>query len=492
MVVNKILNKILIWPVIAVLIFQPFFVLPIKAAEEEYSGESFDEEVINDEEETGMVEAEISDPVAAAANNLIRISVDNSATLDNNYTENSISRTGIVLDSTPKLIFNPSDEQDIRTLYCLGNAIPDFANDIEALALELNRDYGEILRIKMEAPDTFDTLVEQAQSSAKGKITSNLRNDVANFACIAGVDQIRAAEMLASEPESVNEIIRYASEDIVIDRRIFQLLVNLVTPKDQGGAGHERIKVYRIRRGYNREALQYSRESDAIREEIAEQEQQDPEDDPTIEEVSTMEDSEIVSDPTFEEAEAIATTTGDTTRNQGDLIFVDTEDEANISAHAKGQAIDISEVDNIKCTLIKKKRLGSDKKIKQPPTPIKLLWQTNEGYGRDEQAINDGINSQLRSLMSGELIDLLDEFGISIDEETDLSDPNLIDIFFDDVQVVNNGLTTGATQEELATKVLKHAEFCVRVDLKLGVGSAHYYTSDLTYDYVKINADYRT
>ncbi|MDY0190517.1 MAG: bifunctional glutamate N-acetyltransferase/amino-acid acetyltransferase ArgJ [Desulfuromonas sp.] len=71
-------------------------------------------------------------------------------------------------------------------------------------------------------------------------------------------------------------------------------------------------------------------------------------------------------------------------------------------------------------------------------------------------------------------------------------DPNQIDIFFDDVQVVSNGLTTGATQEELATKVLKHAEFCVRVDLKLGVGSAHYYTSDLTYDYVKINADYRT
>ena len=71
-------------------------------------------------------------------------------------------------------------------------------------------------------------------------------------------------------------------------------------------------------------------------------------------------------------------------------------------------------------------------------------------------------------------------------------DPNRIDIFFDDVQVVHNGLTTGAGQEELATQVLKNAEFSVRVDLHLGEGCADYYTSDLTYDYVKINADYRT
>ncbi len=71
-------------------------------------------------------------------------------------------------------------------------------------------------------------------------------------------------------------------------------------------------------------------------------------------------------------------------------------------------------------------------------------------------------------------------------------DPNKIDIYFDDVQVVCNGLTTGALQEELATQVLKKGEFCVKVDLHLGSGKAHYYTSDLTYEYVKINADYRT
>ena len=71
-------------------------------------------------------------------------------------------------------------------------------------------------------------------------------------------------------------------------------------------------------------------------------------------------------------------------------------------------------------------------------------------------------------------------------------DPNRIDIFFDDIQVVRDGLTTGAADEELATQVLKQAEFRVTVDLHLGDGCSSYYTSDLTYDYVKINADYRT
>jgi glutamate N-acetyltransferase/amino-acid N-acetyltransferase len=71
-------------------------------------------------------------------------------------------------------------------------------------------------------------------------------------------------------------------------------------------------------------------------------------------------------------------------------------------------------------------------------------------------------------------------------------DPSKIDIFFDDVQVVAEGLTTGAQQEELATQVLKQAEFSVHINLNLGQGCADYYTSDLTYEYVKINADYRT
>ncbi|MCA1797442.1 MAG: bifunctional glutamate N-acetyltransferase/amino-acid acetyltransferase ArgJ [Desulfuromonadaceae bacterium] len=71
-------------------------------------------------------------------------------------------------------------------------------------------------------------------------------------------------------------------------------------------------------------------------------------------------------------------------------------------------------------------------------------------------------------------------------------DADQVDIWFDDIQVVHNGLSTGPKQEELATDVLRHNEFCVTLDLHLGQGSSDYYTSDLTYEYIKINADYRT
>lgn len=71
-------------------------------------------------------------------------------------------------------------------------------------------------------------------------------------------------------------------------------------------------------------------------------------------------------------------------------------------------------------------------------------------------------------------------------------DSERVEIRFDDVPVVKQGVSTGKDLEEQATEVLKQAEFTVIVDLALGDGSADYYTSDLTYDYVKINADYRT
>jgi len=71
-------------------------------------------------------------------------------------------------------------------------------------------------------------------------------------------------------------------------------------------------------------------------------------------------------------------------------------------------------------------------------------------------------------------------------------DADQVDIWFDQVQVVSKGLSTGPEQEELATEVLRQKEFCVTLDLHLGSGESDYYTSDLTYEYVKINADYRT
>lgn len=71
-------------------------------------------------------------------------------------------------------------------------------------------------------------------------------------------------------------------------------------------------------------------------------------------------------------------------------------------------------------------------------------------------------------------------------------DPDKAELFFDDVRMVEKGVFAGGDAEARGTEVLRKKEFSVTVDLKLGAGISTVYTSDLSYDYVKINADYRT
>lgn len=73
-----------------------------------------------------------------------------------------------------------------------------------------------------------------------------------------------------------------------------------------------------------------------------------------------------------------------------------------------------------------------------------------------------------------------------------LIDPDAIDIYFNDVLMVKNGVGCGKDAEIEATKILKKPEFSVTIDLKTGSGSASVLTCDFSVDYVKINADYRT
>jgi glutamate N-acetyltransferase/amino-acid N-acetyltransferase len=70
--------------------------------------------------------------------------------------------------------------------------------------------------------------------------------------------------------------------------------------------------------------------------------------------------------------------------------------------------------------------------------------------------------------------------------------PNAVDIAFNDVLLVKNGLWCGSEAEAEATKVLKLPEFAVNIDVHMGEGRASYWTCDFSIDYVKINADYRS
>ena len=74
---------------------------------------------------------------------------------------------------------------------------------------------------------------------------------------------------------------------------------------------------------------------------------------------------------------------------------------------------------------------------------------------------------------------------------TDL-DVDGVKVWLDDVLVAEKGGRAAAYREEEGARVMAQAEIVVRVDLGRGNAAANVYTCDFSYDYVKINADYRS
>ena len=74
-------------------------------------------------------------------------------------------------------------------------------------------------------------------------------------------------------------------------------------------------------------------------------------------------------------------------------------------------------------------------------------------------------------------------------------DPEQTDIYFQSeggcLKIVENGMATDYSEEE-ATKILSFPEVTAVADIKAGEEEATAWGCDLTYDYVKINADYRS
>lgn len=150
-----------------------------------------------------------------------------------------------------------------------------------------------------------------------------------------------------------------------VDRRVVKMLVYLITPQDQGGAGYERIKAKRIKFSYDTERKSLSKETE----------------------------------------------------------YSD-EEEPNVSAHYTGQAVDIVEIDNIKCTQIKRRRLLNDLRSAMDPIPIKVAWQSEEGYlkGGGIDAYGQNMHQVFNNLGSGIIDDVLigqlaDIIGVELDPE---------------------------------------------------------------------------
>ena len=74
-------------------------------------------------------------------------------------------------------------------------------------------------------------------------------------------------------------------------------------------------------------------------------------------------------------------------------------------------------------------------------------------------------------------------------------DPEKVDLYFESaagkIQIIENGVAVDYSEEE-ATKILSEETVTAIADLKMGDATATAWGCDLTYDYVKINADYRS
>ena len=74
-------------------------------------------------------------------------------------------------------------------------------------------------------------------------------------------------------------------------------------------------------------------------------------------------------------------------------------------------------------------------------------------------------------------------------------DPEKVDLYFESaagkLKIIENGVALDYSEEE-ATKVLSEKAVTAVADIKMGEASASAWGCDLTYDYVKINADYRS
>jgi glutamate N-acetyltransferase/amino-acid N-acetyltransferase len=84
----------------------------------------------------------------------------------------------------------------------------------------------------------------------------------------------------------------------------------------------------------------------------------------------------------------------------------------------------------------------------------------------------------------GRIMSSLGASGVEMDGST-------VDIWLDDLKIVENGIECGSTLPQVdevhAKEVLKKDEFVVTVDLKVGEAEATMWTCDMSYDYVKYN-----
>ena len=71
-------------------------------------------------------------------------------------------------------------------------------------------------------------------------------------------------------------------------------------------------------------------------------------------------------------------------------------------------------------------------------------------------------------------------------------DASKVALWLDEVQVAEAGLMSSTYTEAAGSAVLANDEFQVTIDLGRGEAEETVWTTDLSYEYVRINAEYRS
>lgn len=85
----------------------------------------------------------------------------------------------------------------------------------------------------------------------------------------------------------------------------------------------------------------------------------------------------------------------------------------------------------------------------------------------------------------GRVMGAIGRAGVAIDQRK-------VSVDFDHVAMVRKGMGVGLAAERRIGQVFKRKEFTISVDLGQGRAQAQMWTTDLSYDYVRINASYRS
>lgn len=340
---------------------------------------------------------------------------------------------------TNKIILNATDKIDVDQYYVLQSALPDLKTNLDELSALTGTMVEELMTMQQERPDDFQKLVD---STSKEKFT----NEYIKNRILADMDLLAALLNLASPSQAIYELQNNRTNVLAaidkaleykLDTKIVETLNYLVRPKNdtRGGAGHWRIRVARLKKNYSRDETRYSRESNGVIAANREAEQKDSSQiqNSTVGEVGDHDTAQLEQDAEQLGANPNNTlASGQIQDEDGETIsdFLVSSDtiQTNVSAHFKGQAVDIDQIDSIKCTKIERTRIGSDKKTAMQPYNIKLSWQNAEGYAADQEDLNTSFNSIMWNTSQSSLLAMLSELNVDIENIDDMNSANFSDL----------------------------------------------------------------